>query len=129
MIVYRQQYMLAQNALNVEGCLSYWSDDCVLLPPNEPAVIGKEALRSWYRNAFDDQFKSENTITFDEIEIMDGWSFARGSYIGALIPKAGGEPIQVNGKYLEIHQQQPDGSWKFARHMWSSDNPATDVLE
>lgn len=122
----RQQYMVAQDAGDVEGCLSFWADDCVLMPPNEPAVVGKDAGRSWYRSAFD-QFKIDFTVAFDEIEVVGDWSFARGSYKGALIPKAGGESIQDNGKYLEIHRRQPDGSWKFACHMWSSDNPATAI--
>jgi len=118
----RKQYMAAQDAGDVEGCLSFWDDSCVLMPPNEPAVVGKDALRAWYKNAFD-QFRLDNTITFDEIEIAEDWSFARGSGRTTLTPKVGGEPIQDNAKYLEIHRRQPDGSWKFARHMWSSDNP------
>ena len=118
----RRQYLLAQDASDVEGCLSYWDDDGVLMPPNEPAVVGKDALRSWYGSAFD-QFGLDYTVTFAEIEVAGDWSFARGSHEGALIPKGGGEPIPEKGKYLEIHRRQPDGSWKFARHMSSSDSP------
>lgn len=64
----RKQYMIAQDPGDVEGCVSFWSDDGLLMPPNEPAVAGKDALRSWYRNAFD-QFKIDFTVSFDEIEV------------------------------------------------------------
>ena len=118
----RSQYMAAQDAVDVEGCLSFWTDDGVLMPPNAPVVAGKDALRSWYGKSFD-QFKHDFKVTFEEIEVSGDWSFARGTWSGSLVPIVGGELIQDSGKYLEIHRRQPDGSWKFARHMWSSDNP------
>jgi len=34
-------------------------------------------------------------------------------------PKAGGESIQLEGKYLVVFQKQPDGSWKAARDIWN----------
>lgn len=116
----RESYMRTQDASDVDGCVSHWDDDDVLLPPNEPAVKGKEALRSWYQSIFD-EFRIAFKVSFDEIQVTGSWSFARGAYSGRLIPTGGGEPIEEEGKYLEIHRQQLDGSWKFACHMWNSD--------
>jgi uncharacterized protein (TIGR02246 family) len=118
----RKQYMVSQDAGNAEGCVSYWSEDGVLMPPNEPSVIGKEALLSWYQNAFK-HVQIDFTISFEQIEVAGDWGFVRGGYEGTLIPKPDGEPIPDNGKYLEILKRQPDGSWKWACHMWSSDIP------
>ncbi len=119
----RRQYMVAQGAGDAEGCLSFWCEDGVLMNPNEPAVVGKDALRSWYQKAFA-TFSIDFTLTYDHIKIAGDWSFARGKYGGTIVPKAGGEPIQDNGKILEIHRRQPDGTWKWAYCMGSSDNPA-----
>ena len=119
----RAQYMISQDAGDVEGCVSYWSDDGVLMPPNEPSVVGKEALLSWYQNAFD-HVKIDFTVSYEQIEVAGDWGFARGEHEGTIIPKPEGEPIPDKGKLLEILRRQPDGSWKFACHMWSSDNPA-----
>ena len=118
----RAQYMVSQDAGDAEGCVSYWSEDGVLMPPNEPSVVGKEALLSWYQTAFD-HVKLDNNISFEQIEVAGDWGFVRGNYEGILTPKPEGEPIPDNGKYLEILKRQPDGSWKFACHMSSSDNP------
>lgn len=120
--ILRERYMVAQDACDAEGCVSFWSDDCVLMPPNEPAVVGKDTLLAWYKSAFA-QTRIDYTVAFDEIEAAGDWSFARGSHKAVLIPEEGGEPIHDRGKYLEIYRRQPDGSWKFARHMWSSDSP------
>ena len=116
----RERYMVAQDACDADGCVSFWDDDCVLMPPSEPAVVGIEAGLAWHKSTFAES-RIDFTVAFDEIEVVGDWSFARGSYKGAIIPNEGGEPIQVIGKYLEIHRRQPDGSWKFARHMWNSD--------
>jgi uncharacterized protein (TIGR02246 family) len=118
----RGSYMSAQDRGDTEGCLTFWTDDGALMPPNEVAVVGKDALRSWYQAAFE-QFKIDLKVTFDAVEVAGDWGFARGTYGGALVPKAGGQPIPDDGKYLEIHRRQPDGSWKFACHMWSSNSP------
>lgn len=117
----RDSYMRAQDAGDVEGCLSHWTEDGILMPPSEPVVSGMEALRNWYKTNLD-QFHFDYTVSFDEIQVGSDWSFARGPFGGTITPKEGGEPISVKGKYLEIHRRQADGSWKFARHMWSSDS-------
>src|SRR5258705_12888324 len=36
---------LAKDGKDVEKVISYWSDDAVVLPPGQPAVKGKDALR------------------------------------------------------------------------------------
>jgi ketosteroid isomerase-like protein len=37
----------AAAAKDVEAILSYWSDDAQVIPPGQPPVIGKEALRRY----------------------------------------------------------------------------------
>ena len=72
----RAQYMVSQDAGDAEGCVSYWSNDGVLMPPNEPSVVGKKALLSWYQNTFD-HVKLDFTISYEQIEVAGDWGFAR----------------------------------------------------
>lgn len=116
----RNAYMRAQNAKNAEGCVQYWDDDGLLLPPNEPGVRGKQALLKWYEAVFQ-TVSLHVEMSYTDIQVSGEWSFANGTYSGRLIPATGGEPIEDEGKFLEVHRRQADGSWKFARHMWSSD--------
>ena len=116
----REAYMRAQDASDVEGCLSCWDDDGALMPPNSPLVQGKAAARTFYQDLFS-RFKHQVKITFDEIGVSEFWSFAQGHYQGKNVPVEGGEPVHFRGKYLEIHKRQPDGSLKFYRHMFSDD--------
>ena len=119
----REQEVAAINAADVEGDLAIRTDDAVHMPPNEPPVMGKEAIRSWMQ-AFLDQFTIQNfTASSQEIVVAGDWAFEHYSFNETLVPKAGGESIEDSGQCIHIYQRQPDGSWKIARDIWNSDNP------
>ncbi len=116
----REEYMRCQDAGDAEGCSSFWDADGVIMPPNEPAVRGRDALRSWYVGVFQ-HVQLEYQLKYDDIQLNEGWSFANGTFTGKVKPRDGSDPIEDSGKFLEVHKQLPDGTWKFFRHMWSSD--------
>ena len=49
----RRDYMQYQEAGDPEGCVAFWAEDGVLMPPNEPAIRGCADLLEWYRRAFE----------------------------------------------------------------------------
>jgi len=116
----REDYMKAQVAGDVEGCLSFWMDDGMLMPPNAPIVSGKQALRTTYTDMFK-AIRVEYEVFYDVIEVSDGIGFAKGRYRGRTVPKNGGAPTPEQGKFLEILKKQKDGTWRWAYHMWSFD--------
>ncbi len=111
------------NTNDAAALAAFATDNVVWLPPNQPAVSGKEAFVELYRAVFE-QFTVEITShPIDELVVAGDWAFARGRYTLTLTTKAGGEPVQQSGKFIGIYQRQPDGSWKWARHIWNSDQP------
>ncbi len=119
-----EEYRAAVNAGDLEGGLALVTDDVVWMPPNEPALTGKEAIRRWEGGEpLFERFIFEISFSPEEVVVFGDWAFERGTYVLTLTPRAGGEPGQGSGKYLWIWQRQPDGSWKNARAMWNSDNP------
>ena len=118
----RQDYLRYQEAGDPEGCVGFWTEDGVLMPPDEPAVRGHADLLDWYRTAFE-AFEFNFQIEYEQAISAGDWVFALGSYSGTVTPRATGEPIEDRGKLLEILRRQPDGSWKWHAHMWSSDLP------
>ncbi len=97
-------------------------DDAVDLPPNRPAVIGKEAIRSFVQSDFD-QFTWDFTDQIVEVQVGGDLAVVWTNYMVTLTPKHGGEPIESSGKWLKVLNRQTDGSWKFSRNIWNSDNP------
>ncbi len=114
-----KEYSASLNAGDLERWLALWTDDGIQMPPGEAAVAGKERIRT--RNGgFLDQFKFDMGITNEEVRVAGDWAFARGTYKASLIPKQGGAPVPINGKYMTILARQGDGSWKIHRDIFNS---------
>ncbi|MDA2931041.1 DUF4440 domain-containing protein [Acidobacteria bacterium AH-259-O06] len=119
----REEYIATANAGDVDGWLATLTDDAVFMPPNEPAVTGKEAIRSWVVKSFFDPFDIQLSLSHEEVEVAGDWAFVQGPFSYSLTPKAGGEVIEESGKFIDILKRQSDGSFKYARAIWNSDNP------
>ena len=96
-----------------------YTDDAVLMPPNGPAVTGRDEIQA--------AFEAFPPITAVEAEALEvegcgDLVYVRGRYSLAMSPE-GSDPIQDSGKYLEIRRKQADGSWLLSRDMFSSDLP------
>jgi uncharacterized protein (TIGR02246 family) len=126
-----REYEASLAAGDVDRWMDLWADGGVKLSPGLPPIIGKDAIRE-YLTPRVEAFAYEMTITNEEIEVGGGWAIARGGYIATLTPKAGGDVIPVDGKYMTLLQQQDDGSWKIYRDITNSNvppTPPTDVNE
>jgi uncharacterized protein (TIGR02246 family) len=111
--------MAADNAGDVERIISHYADDAISLPPNDGAVIGKEAIAARYKAGFA-KFKMEVTLSSDETQVCGDWAFNRGITKGRLVWHDGSASTLLNDKYLMILRKQADDSWKITRLMWSS---------
>jgi ketosteroid isomerase-like protein len=109
---------------DTERYLTLITDDAVLMPPNRPAVSGKEAVGSWNRAMSSQVRITEYVSRDDEVVVAGDWAFRRATVDWTITPSAGGSPIRDTGKYIIIYRRQRDGSWKVARDIWSS-NAAT----
>lgn len=120
------QYMTTFEAGDLDAAYALFTDDMVLMPPNEPILEGKQACRVWSLDWFQplsDQYTFKETISIPMIEVSGSWAIGRGTYEFQKTPKSGGEPMQDVGKLIWIFQRQFDGSWKIACNIWNSDTP------
>ncbi len=117
-----EQEVAAANKGDVDVLVSLWTEDAVRMQPNGPAVIGKEALEAQYRSIFE-YVTLEYAVVLEEVVVAGEWGFGRGTYTVTATPRAGGEPSEDRGKFIDIYRRLPDGTWKYARHIWNSDQP------
>jgi ketosteroid isomerase-like protein len=109
---------------DTERYVGFLADDAVLMPPNAPPVVGKEAIRSW-NAAMSKEMKIEAyTSSDDEVVVAGDWAFRRATVDWTIRSRAIGQPIRDSAKYLIVYARQPDGSWKVARDIWSSNTHA-----
>jgi uncharacterized protein (TIGR02246 family) len=119
----RKKYVSAWLAADAEQITNVYADDAIVLYPNQPAIRGRAAILSYFKNFFQ-EFRQDNfELLSDEVEIIGSIAYDRGKYKwkGTLVK--GGNTIDDHGKYLVILQQQADGSWKVLRDMDNSDRP------
>ena len=110
---------------DADSLLSLYGDEPVLMPQDQPAVIGKDAIRSLYRLVLKEyDFKSEGTLM--EVEASGDWGYFWSTYTLTATPKSGGKPIKNAGKSVFIVKREPGGAWKIARLIDNSDGAPTD---
>ncbi len=122
-----QAWGAAVEAGDIAALVALRTDDVVQLPPDAPVSRGKQALENFYHSSFE-KFSIGGTWPVEgteEIVVADGWAFHLSEYILRFSPKAGGEATEERGKIIVICQQQPDGSWKFAREIWNRNSPVS----
>ena len=95
------------------------TDDFKMLPPNEPAIEGKDAAKDWMKN-----FPSMKDFSVSLVAV-DGradFASARGVFAIAAVTESG-DPVNMKGKFLATYRKQSDGSWLFAEDAWNLDAP------
>jgi uncharacterized protein (TIGR02246 family) len=107
---------------DIDGLLSYYTEDVVSMPPDLPALVGKDALRAYYEDAFSQISIEKLEMTPEEIHVAGDWAFSRGKFEETVVPSAG-DPFDVVGKFLFILHREADGSWKVARLIGNMDAP------
>lgn len=97
-----------------------FTDDAVIMPPNEPVVIGASARDAWLE-AFYRQVSVEAVYTGSTITIVGDHAYETLAFRMTITPVGGGEPTVEIGKGLHIYERQADGSWKIAVDIWNTD--------
>ena len=95
-----------------------YTEDAVLMPPNAPAAMGRDAIQETMASfppitAF--------SIVADDIQGVGDLAYVRGTF--SITLQAGDNVIEDHGKYLEIRRRQADGSWPITVDIWNSDVP------
>ena len=106
------------NSGNMDKIMANIADDVVQMPPGQPVVVGKEALRSVYG-----QFLSRNTDIWEplieQIVISGDLAIVRNSSTESSTPKEGGNTTTISLKTIHVFKRGIDGSWKMIIEIWN----------
>ena len=97
-----------------------FTEDAVRLGPDQPAEIGKQAIReSNVRLTASPGVKVLSYVpeTNHLTTMLDGWAVVWRYFTGSYVQSAGGEVKQIRGQVLIVLKRLPDGSWKGFRGM------------
>lgn len=95
-------------------------DDVVLLPPNEPVIMGKAAARKWLGNFPRVMAMTSKPVQFDGHEDL---AWVRGTFT-MTVEAERNNPVKLIGKWVATFRMQPDRTWLCLSDMWNADLPA-----
>ncbi len=111
----------AADGRNVERIASFWADDAVVIPPGQPAIIGKEAIRNYVAISlkipgFHISWKTERFKVSDSGDLAYGVGTNRVSF-----SDKDGNLVTSNGRVVTIWRVESGGSWKCVVDIWNED--------
>lgn len=112
---------------DVEKIVSYWAEDAVLMSPDEPALVGSQALREMV----------EGSMGIQGFEVNWEPKSARVSKSGDMgyvlvhnyfqLPDSLGNVFTIYGKGVEIWEKQEDGNWRNVVDIYNRDPTMTSL--
>jgi ketosteroid isomerase-like protein len=99
-----------------------YTEDAVLMSPDQPIHKGRETILGVYERARAADEERCDSSTVDDIRVFGDLAVVRGADTGTTKRRSGGETIPYSLKWLIVLERQPDGAWKWAYEMWN-DNP------
>jgi ketosteroid isomerase-like protein len=114
------QWSKAAGAKDLDKTVSFYSDDAVVLPPNQAAVTTKDGVRALWK----DLIGSMTSVSWktERVEMSKSGDMACLSGTYELTMNDG---TKDHGKYCEVWEKKADGKWKCGTDIWNSDLPAT----
>jgi ketosteroid isomerase-like protein len=124
---FNARYLGAINDGDAATLASLTTDGHIMLAPNRPPLVGKEANDDANASVAA-RFDIAETWTPVETMIDGDLAFQRGTFTVIATPKGDGQRAEVSGNFMRIYQRQPNGEWRMTRDMFNSDRPQTTSL-
>jgi uncharacterized protein (TIGR02246 family) len=117
-----EQWSKTALANDLEGAVSYYSDDASILPPNAPIATGKQAIRAVWASMLSPDVAVSWQVTKADVARSGDLAYVMGVYqITAKNPQ--GKALEDRGKLVEVWKKQADGKWKTVADIFNSDVP------
>ena len=116
-------YFRALSDANIKAILDLYSEDPVMLPFLQPAVVGLDAVRANYEGTFQlIRFEVQTTIQ-ELVEMSPEWAYVRTDTSGIFTPTRTREGAPSAFHELFLLRKTGDQHWQIARYSFSPAGP------
>jgi len=101
---------------------SFYAPDGSIFPPNRPPVKGRDAIAAWFeqsRSSASYNVQPQGVSTEEMRFLSADWVVYRSTLRGLRTPKAGGNPVAFETKYVDLLHRTASGEWEVIFRMWS----------
>ena len=112
---------------NVDEIVSYWDEHALVMPPDQPALVGHPALREYVASSLAIRGFSvtwEPELAFVSEDRTTAYLIERSRYT---FPDASGSIRTQFGKTVTIWRKNSEGRWKCVVDIWNG-HPTDQVL-
>jgi len=115
-----EDWSKAAVARDAERVASYYAEDAIVYPPNEPAAVGRSTAKKVWATYFSD---SSFAISWKPVhaEVEGELGYTSGTFDNSF-KGPDGKTAQVKGKYVCVWRKQKDGGWKVIHDIWNADS-------
>jgi len=96
-------------------------DDIVLLPSNQPPIVGIRDALHWWATGFK-AGRTRVTIEPRELYVTHGWAMDWFDWSVTIVPITGMLPIVDSGSSFWVWRLRDWDGWRILRAMWKSDS-------
>ena len=105
---------------DVEKVLSFWTDDAIVYPAGQPAVVGKDALRLYVTGGFAlPGFSIRWETSAFEVSASGDMAYGLGSNV-VTINDPQGKMLTERGRGVTVWRKGKDGSWRCVVDIWNA---------
>ena len=106
---------------DVKAMTEGYTEDAIAFPPNAPTARGKDAIQKVFEGLIA-MGNVDLKLQTDEVGIIGNTAITHGTYRFGLTMKDRNQ-IHDDGKFLEVWEEQKDGTWLRKYDMWNSSLP------
>jgi uncharacterized protein (TIGR02246 family) len=110
----RARHVAAVTAGDADGAAALFAPDAVLLPPGQPAVHERVAIRAWFTHLFAHFRVQSFTLQPGAVDGRGDIAIEHGVWNASFSPRDGSSELRGSGTYLTIYGRLADGSVRMA---------------
>ncbi len=113
----------AFNAKDAPKVASFYTDDAVVMPPDQPMVRGRRNIEAYYTRGFRQDVSNFRLVPMESaVTGTHAFEAGRSSLTSrtSASPQRGPNLVTSNGKYVVIYKRV-DGAWKIAYDIFNDD--------